>query len=140
MMMPECHCVCGSKWVSLLNVPNALERKQCETAFGNAKLVFHVVAGQGVVFGLCCEALSPRLRTGMMGRRISLLGTERSSAALEALVGTYLVVEELTASELHIARESEASRWRLTRAGLSWERLCRIETCFLRGQFMCSLR
>jgi hypothetical protein len=55
--------------------------------------LFHIV-GVGwdvlllLLLSMCGEL---RSRTGMMGRRTSLLGTETGAAALGALDGTYLV-------------------------------------------------
>jgi hypothetical protein len=93
MTKPECHCVAGLQSVpSLVAVHGVLVYRGSGTVSEHGELVFHVVVGRVVIFGLCCEALSPRWRTDMMGRRTSLPATERCAAALEAHDGTYLVV------------------------------------------------
>jgi hypothetical protein len=93
MTKPKCHCVADSGLVSSpIAFHGVLGRRDSGAASGREEFVFHVVFGRVVVSGLCCEALSPRWRTDMMGRRTSLPATERCAAALEAHDGTYLVV------------------------------------------------
>ena len=130
MMKPEYHCV-ASAWI--LAVQHAfLECTHRETAPGHAELVFHVV-GVGRDVLVCGEALSSRLRIGMMGRRTSLLATERGAAALGALDGTYLVCRESAAAKTSNARNANLIdllrwRWRSTRAALFLARLRVTET------------
>lgn len=131
MTKPKCHCA-ASRVVSLITSNRALGCIRCEIAFGHAELVFHVVAGQGEVFGLCCEALLPRSRTDMMGRHISLPATEKCAAALEALVGTYLVVGSWQRRPDFQSRSANLRRLQVhggsARAKLFLERLRRLET------------
>ena len=90
----ECRCVVGSQLSLILALQHAWECTHREPEPGRVESVFHYVGvvGWGVLLMmLLCGGL--RSRTGMTGRRTSLLpATARgAAAALGALDGTYLV-------------------------------------------------
>jgi hypothetical protein len=124
MTKPVCHCVSDSRFVpSVLVAHGVLGCREFEAVSEHGELVFHVVVGQVVGSGLCCEALSPRWRTDMMGRRTSLPATERCAAALEAHDGTYLVVGWCGFRTSNRARECEDLEVPVARAELFAARL-----------------
>jgi len=109
-------------------------------------LLFHGVGvgwdGRLLMLLLCGEL---RSRTGMMGRRTSLLTTERGGAALGALDGTYLVCRFEVGGFRNVQCAQRASEggfweWRFTRATLFVAWLRGIETGLVQARWLISLR